>query len=119
MTNDSVLTKLTLKQLRQLIDGVLGVGTVGFDSKLRTLRGLLLTDRGVPRGHMDVLAVDGAVIGQTTSGTFSPTLKQGIALALVATSAGVGPGDPVLIDVRGRKLAAKIVGLPFVESHVR
>jgi len=86
---------------------------------LRTLRGLLLTDRGVPRGHMDVLAVDGAVIGQTTSGTFSPTLKQGIALALVATSAGVGPGDPVLIDVRGRKLAAKIVGLPFVESHVR
>ena len=53
----------------------------------RRLRGLLLTDRGVPRGHMSVLDADGAAIGETTSGTFSPTLKQGIALALIDTAA--------------------------------
>jgi aminomethyltransferase len=85
----------------------------------RKLRGLLVTDRGVPRGHMDVLDAGGAVIGQTTSGTFSPTLKQGIALALIDTAAGVHNSDQVAIEVRGRKLAATVVALPFVESHVR
>jgi aminomethyltransferase len=85
----------------------------------RRLRGLLVTDRGVPRGHMSVLAADGTVIGETTSGTFSPTLKQGIALALIGSDALVGDGDEVAIEVRGRKLAAKVVPMPFVESHVR
>jgi aminomethyltransferase len=85
----------------------------------RKLRGLLLTDRGIPRVHMEVLAGDGTVIGETTSGTFSPTLKQGIALALVSTAADVADGDEVSIDVRGRRLAAKVVPLPFVQSHVR
>jgi len=82
----------------------------------RRLRGLLVTDRGVPRGHMNVLALDGTVIGQTTSGTFSPTLKQGIALALIDSAAELGE---VAIEVRGRKLAARVVPLPFVPSHVR
>jgi aminomethyltransferase len=85
----------------------------------RKLRGLLITDRGVPRPHMKVLSADGAVIGETTSGTFSPTLKQGIALALVASSAAVADGDQVAVDVRGRRLSATVVRLPFVESHVR
>lgn len=85
----------------------------------RRLRGLLLSDRGVPRGHMDVLGPDGAVIGQTTSGTFSPTLKHGIALALLSTAANLADGDQVSIDVRGRKLAATVSALPFVPSHVR
>jgi aminomethyltransferase len=89
------------------------------DGPARKLRGLLVTDRGVPRGQMSVLSPDGAGIGRTTSGTFSPTLKQGIALALLDTAAGVQNGDPVLIDVRGRRLAATVVPLPFVESHVR
>ena len=85
----------------------------------RRLRGLLVTDRGVPRGHMNVLDADGQVIGQTTSGTFSPTLKQGIALALIDTSADLGESGEVSIEVRGRTLAAKVVKLPFVPSHVR
>jgi aminomethyltransferase len=84
----------------------------------RKLRGLRLTDRGVPRPHMTVLNADGKPVGETTSGTFSPTLKQGIALALLATDA-VALGDRVTIDVRGRQLAADVVALPFVESHVR
>ncbi|MEO6700956.1 MAG: glycine cleavage system aminomethyltransferase GcvT [Jatrophihabitantaceae bacterium] len=85
----------------------------------RRLRGLLLTERGVPRGHMEVLDSSGAVIGQTTSGTFSPTLKKGIALALIATEAGLNVGDQVAIQVRGRTLAAELVALPFVDSRVR
>jgi aminomethyltransferase len=97
----------------------------------RRLRGLLVTDRGVPRGHMNVVDADGNVIGQTTSGTFSPTLKQGIALALIDTgstaSAGATPAaagtagsaTEVWIEVRGRRLAATVVALPFVASHVR
>jgi aminomethyltransferase len=85
----------------------------------RRLRGLLVTDRGVPRGHMNVLDQQGEVIGQTTSGTFSPTLKQGIALALIDSTADLGESGEVAIEVRGRKLAAKVVKLPFVPSHVR
>lgn len=85
----------------------------------RRLRGLLVTDRGVPRGHMPVLDGEGAVIGETTSGTFSPSLKQGIALALVSTAADLKESSEVSIEVRGRKLAATVVSLPFVPSHVR
>ena len=82
----------------------------------RRLRGLKLKDRGIPRGHMDIL-VDGQVVGQTTSGTFSPTLKVGIALGLVDSAYKIG--DEVSIDVRGRSLAAEIVKLPMVAPHVK
>lgn len=82
----------------------------------RRLRGLRATGRGVPRPHMAVLAGDRAV-GETTSGTFSPSLKTGIALALL--DAGVEPGDTVEVDVRGRPLPCEVVKPPFVPSHVR
>ncbi len=82
----------------------------------RRLRGLKLKDRGIPRGHMSIL-VDGKVVGETTSGTFSPTLKVGIALGLVDTSYKLG--DQVTIDVRGRELAAEIVKLPMVQPNVK
>jgi aminomethyltransferase len=52
-----------------------------------------------------------------TSGTFSPTLGTGIALALVDTA--IAPGAAVEIDVRGRPLTAEAVKPPFVPSHVR
>ncbi len=85
----------------------------------RRLRGLVLTGRGVPRSHMDVLDAGGAVVGHTTSGTFSPTLKQGIALALIDTAADLAEGAEVSIDVRGRSVPARLAALPLVESHVR
>ena len=66
---------------------------------------------------MDVKDSQGAVIGKVTSGTFSPTLKNGIALALVSPSVKVG--DHLKIDVRGRDLEVEVVTLPFVASHVR
>ncbi len=83
----------------------------------RRLRGLRATGRGVPRPHMAVRSVDGAALGETTSGTFSPTLRTGIALALLDPA--VEPGDTVEVDVRGRPLPCEVVKLPFVESHVR
>ena len=82
----------------------------------RRLRGLKLKDRGIPRGHMSIL-VDGKEVGQTTSGTFSPTLKVGIALGLIDTSYKIG--DEVAIDVRGRTLLAEIVKLPMVPAKVK
>ena len=83
----------------------------------RILRGLAAMDRGIPRAGMVVKSADGKVIGEITSGTFSPTLKHGIALALLAPELTVG--DSVLIDIRGRECQAKVVALPMVESHVR
>jgi aminomethyltransferase len=80
--------------------------------------GLKATGRGVPRAHMAVKRGD-EVVGETTSGTFSPTLKTGIALALLDTAAGLAEGDTVSVDVRGRALECEVVTPPFVASHVR
>ncbi|MBG0568119.1 glycine cleavage system aminomethyltransferase GcvT [Actinoplanes aureus] len=84
----------------------------------RQLRGLVLTGRGIPRGHMQVYAGD-ALIGETTSGTFSPTKKVGIALALLDTAAGIADGDLVQIDIRGRRIEAQVTKPPFVTPSVR
>jgi aminomethyltransferase len=84
----------------------------------RLLRGLELTGRGIPRGHMHVYAGD-ALVGEITSGTFSPTKKVGIALALLDTAAGLAEGDLVEIDIRGRRTEARIVKPPFVQTSVR
>ena len=83
----------------------------------RILRGLQSTDRGIPRAGMDVKNSAGEVIGIVTSGTFSPSLKKGIALALVEPKYVVG--DSLVVDVRGRESISTIVDLPMVESHVR
>ena len=85
----------------------------------RQLWGLVALDRGVLRPHQQVTGSDGTVIGRTTSGTFSPTLGQGIALALVDTAAGVAEGDEIAVDVRGRPLRVRVTKPPFVPSHVR
>lgn len=74
-------------------------------------------DRGIPRLGMSVKNSQGEVVGEVTSGTFSPTLKHGIALALVSKDVVVG--DQLVIDVRGRESQAEVVKLPFVTSHVR
>jgi aminomethyltransferase len=84
----------------------------------RRLTGLIARGRGVPRAGMAVLAGDDPV-GHTTSGTFSPTLRVGIALALLDTAAGVSDGDAVSIDVRGRRLECAVCRPPFVKSRVR
>jgi aminomethyltransferase len=88
----------------------------------RKLRGLLALERGIPRAHMHVFAVDnpelaGDAAGDITSGTFSPSLKQGIALALL--NADIEMGSEVLVDVRGKAIRFGVVKLPFVNPSVR
>ncbi|BBX52854.1 glycine cleavage system aminomethyltransferase GcvT [Mycolicibacterium poriferae] len=88
----------------------------------RTLRGLKAVGRGVLRGDLAVLASaqDGAArIGTTTSGTFSPSLKVGIALALIDTAAGIEDGAHVAVDVRGRLIECEVVKPPFVDTRTR
>ena len=82
----------------------------------RLLRGLKSLDRGIPRSHMTVLR-DGVPVGEVTSGTFSPTRRVGIGLALLDRS--VADGDEVTVDVRGRSSRMRVVRPPFVPSRVR
>jgi aminomethyltransferase len=84
----------------------------------RLLWGLEALDRAIPRAHMAVLRGDD-VVGEVTSGTFSPTKRVGIALALLDTSVGLREGDEVDIDVRGRRSRVRIVRPPFVTPSVR
>ena len=84
---------------------------------VRTLKALKSNDRGIPRAGMAIKNAEGAEIGIVTSGTFSPSLKVGIALALIEPQYAVG--DVVTIDVRGRESSATINSLPFMPSHVR
>jgi glycine cleavage system T protein (aminomethyltransferase) len=84
----------------------------------RLLRGLRAVGRGVLRPDLAVLDGDSEV-GVTTSGTFSPTLKVGIALALIDTAANIADGQRVTVDVRGRRLDCEVVKPPFVEAKTR
>ncbi|MCW2690680.1 MAG: gcvT, partial [Mycobacterium sp.] len=84
----------------------------------RLLRGLRAVGRGVLRPELTVL--DGSTpVGVTTSGTFSPTLKVGIALALIDADAGIADGQTVSVDVRGRAVECEVVKPPFVEAKTR
>ncbi len=82
----------------------------------RVLRGLESLGRGIPRSHM-VVSREGQPVGEVTSGTFSPTRKVGIGLALLDT--GVSDGDEVEVDIRGRVSPMRVVRPPFVPSRVR
>ncbi len=79
----------------------------------RVLRGLLALDRGIPRPHMPVLDAGGETVGEVTSGTFSPTRRVGIALALLSPT--INEDDEVSVDVRGRLCATRVVKPPFVD----
>lgn len=79
----------------------------------RRLRGLRMRDRRIPRPHQDVYRGEERV-GETTSGTFSPTLKIGIAMAYL--DADITPGDTVGVDVRGKRGEAEVVKPPFVDA---
>jgi aminomethyltransferase len=85
----------------------------------RLLWGIESLDRGIPRAHMSVLDPSGAIVGEVTSGTFSPTKRVGIGLALLAADAGLGEGSEVEVDVRGRRSRMRVVKPPFVPSSVR
>lgn len=80
----------------------------------RILRGLEVEGRQPPRAGYQVL-LDGAVIGEVTSGNFSPTLGRGIALAFLPPS--LREGASVSVDARGQRMAARVVYPPFVSRR--
>jgi aminomethyltransferase len=87
------------------------------DGVNRALRGLVATGRGIPRPGMSIMLTADIPLGVVTSGTFSPTLKKGIALALMA--AQVADGTEVMVDVRGRPEIFAVTRPPFVQPAVR
>ena len=74
--------------------------------------GLVLLDKGVLRAHQKVITAHGD--GEITSGTFSPTLQQSIALARLPQ--GVAIGETVRVEIRDKQLAAKVVKPCFVRN---
>ena len=74
--------------------------------------GLILQDKGVLRSHQKVFTKHG--VGEITSGSFSPTLQQSIALARVPL--GIAPGEIVEVEIRDKRLAAKVTKYPFVRN---
>lgn len=81
------------------------------------LRAIVSQDRGIPRAGMAIKNSSGDVVGEVTSGTFSPSLKKGIALALINPEYKIG--DELIVDVRGRESVAVVTKLPLVTSNVR
>ncbi len=78
----------------------------------RKLIGIVMTERGIPRGGYTLYDADGQSIGALTSGTRGITVQKDIGMGYVDTAHAV-IGQPVLVDIRGKKTAAQIVALPF------
>jgi aminomethyltransferase len=83
----------------------------------RRLRGLVAVGRGIPRPGMGVTLTHDVPLADITSGTFSPTLKKGIGLALIPTM--VAEDAQVGVDVRGRREIFQLVKPPFVDPSVK
>ncbi|HEY3201091.1 MAG TPA: glycine cleavage T C-terminal barrel domain-containing protein, partial [Actinomycetes bacterium] len=83
----------------------------------RVLWGLEALDRGIPRRGMRVMGSDGTAVGEVTSGTYSPTKRVGIGLALLDHA--VEEAAEVQVDVRGRMSRCRVVHPPFVESSTK
>lgn len=80
----------------------------------RKLVGFELVDRGIPRHGYPVVDDAGNAIGQVTSGTMSPSLQKPIGLAYVPTEKAA-PDTGIFVDVRGKKLRAVVVKVPFLQ----
>lgn len=92
------------------------IGKAALQSKGQNAQfvGLILREKGgILRAHQKVIAASGST-GEITSGTFSPSMQQAIALARVPMDVQVG--DTVHVEIRDKKLAASVVKLPFVRN---
>ncbi|MGH9599520.1 MAG: glycine cleavage system aminomethyltransferase GcvT [Terracidiphilus sp.] len=78
----------------------------------RKVVGLEMVERGIARDGYPVLSLDGAPIGTVTSGSPAPFLKTNIALALVPAAVATS-GEDLLVEVRGNRVRAKQVPIPF------
>jgi aminomethyltransferase len=81
----------------------------------RRLVGLEMEDKGIARHGYKVVDEHGVPVGEVTSGTHSPTLKKAIAMAYVPAAAAE-IGSRVLVDIRGKPHAARVVKTPFLDK---
>jgi aminomethyltransferase len=90
--------------LRQKIEGV-----------DKHLKGFVMIERGIPRHHYEVVDKEGNHIGEVTSGTMSPMMKQGIGMAYLSKGFWQ-PDTEIFIRIRNKDLKAKIVDLPIYDK---
>lgn len=77
------------------------------------LIGFKMVEKGIPRQGYTIHSLEGTEIGVVTSGTHSPTLDEPIGIASIATPY-VAEGTEIAVDIRGRKVKAKVCKTPFV-----
>jgi aminomethyltransferase len=106
------ITKFT--ETKDFIDKALLLGQKN-EGVNRRLKGFVMIERGIPRQHYEVVDSSGRIIGEVTSGTMSPMLKQGIGMAYL--SKGFWKTDTeIYIRIRNKDLKAKIVDLPIYKK---
>jgi aminomethyltransferase len=81
----------------------------------RRLKGFVMIDRGIPRQHYEVADAEGKIIGEVTSGTMSPMLKQGIGMAYLSKGFWK-TGTEIFIRIRNKDLKAVVTDLPFYKD---
>lgn len=97
---DLIDKELMLKQKRQGVT--------------KMLKGFVLEEKGIPRKDYEIVDNSGNIIGQVTSGTMSPVLKQGIGMGYINADY-LKNNDTIFIRIRNRDLKAKIVKPPFIK----
>lgn len=80
----------------------------------KMLKGFVLEEKGIPRKDYEIVDNSGNIIGQVTSGTMSPVLKQGIGMGYINADY-LKNNDTIFIRIRNRDLKAKIVRPPFIK----
>ena len=79
----------------------------------RQLVGFKMLDKGIPRHGYPITTASGEILGIVTSGTHSPSLDEPIGIGYV-TMPHAAEGSEIYIDIRGRKVKAKVCKTPFV-----
>jgi aminomethyltransferase len=89
--------------------------TEGVDKRLK---GFVMIDRGIPRQHYEVVNKEGDIIGEVTSGTMSPMMKQGIGMAYLVKGYWK-PDTEIFVRIRNKDLKARIVELPIYKAGIQ
>lgn len=85
------------------------------DGVSKKLVGFTMIDKGIPRQHYEITDISGNTIGEVTSGTMSPMLKEGIGMGYVP-AAMAKPDSEIYIKIREKLLKAKVVKFPFYKA---
>ena len=112
-TSSTIFTPVKLDKGTEFVgvDALRRIKQDGFDRKIVPVK---KTDRGIARGGHEVIE-DGSSIGRVTSGTKGPSVGDAVALAYVPKRLSK-KGTPLSIDIRGRAVAAEVVGRPFYKK---